>query len=80
MEMQAMSRLTERGIILVAYQSLVHLPLDSMSRHRLQGAMALLRDELALLSGMSAEKIQNRAEFVASMSREVFNIKPDKTN
>jgi len=72
--------INERRIILVAYQSLAHLPLDSMSRHRLQGAMAALRDELALISGLPAEEIQNRAEYVAAMGRDIFGIKGNKTN
>jgi len=72
--------INERRIILVAYQSLMHLPLYSTSRHRLQGALAALRDELALISGMSAEQIQNRAEHIAAMGREIFDIKPDKAN
>jgi hypothetical protein len=75
-----MTDITERRIIAVAYQSLAHLPLGSMSRHRLQGTLAALRDELALLSGMSAEEIQNRAEHIATMGRDIFSIKHDKVN
>jgi len=56
-------------IVREAYLTLLSLPLTGASRLRLQSTLAGLRDELALLTGMDAETIQNSCEDLARIHR-----------
>lgn len=45
-----------------AYLSLLKISHNSASRHRVQGALCECRDELAYITGRTAESIQNEFE------------------
>jgi hypothetical protein len=79
--------LTKR-VVSVAYQALLLLPLDSILRHRLQGTLCLLRDEIARMFDKTPEQVQTDCEAMADKQRviyenlkdprQAFNIKPEE--
>ena len=52
-----------------AYLSLLKVPHDSHSRLYLQAALCGCRDEIARLSGRSAEEVQGEFETLAAITR-----------
>lgn len=57
--------MTEAFIVQSAYEKLLQLPYGSFSRVRMELVLAKLRDELAELSGCTAEEIQKVCEALA---------------
>ena len=49
-------------LVQAAYETLLRLPLAGMCRHRLNGTLAALREELVVLTGVDAETIQTQCE------------------
>lgn len=48
-----------------AYLSLMELPLEGLTRHRIQPALCCLRDEIASIKGVEPELVQNVFEKAA---------------
>lgn len=59
----------EINLVESAYEELLKLPLSSMTRTRLQSALAALRDEIALLTDRDPEEVQDEFEYHAAQSQ-----------